>query len=97
MTRTERSSEVAGQFRRDYKAAVKSFGQSALDADLKPILALLLTDGELPASARDHALVGSWRGYRDVHIRPDLVLIYAKIGADTLQLARLASHSELDF
>jgi mRNA interferase YafQ len=34
-------------------------------------------------------------GYRECHIKPDLLLIYRKPGADTLRLARLGSHSEL--
>jgi len=42
----------------------------------------------------DHALSGNWQGYRDCHIKPDLVLIY-KIDDDTLKLARIGSHSEL--
>ncbi|MCG6138919.1 MAG: type II toxin-antitoxin system YafQ family toxin [Nostoc sp. LLA-1] len=43
-----------------------------------------------------HALTRSWRDFRDCHIRPDLVLIYKKIGDDRLLLARLGSHSELN-
>ena len=44
---------------------------------------------------RDHALSGDWAGYRECHIKPDLLLIYRKPDADTLRLARLGSHSEL--
>ena len=36
-------------------------------------------------------------GFRDCHIRPDLVLIYEKPDAHTLRLVRLGSHSELGF
>lgn len=38
---------------------------------------------------------GDWAGYRECHLKPDLLLIYGKLGADTLRLARLGSHSEL--
>jgi mRNA interferase YafQ len=44
---------------------------------------------------RDHDLGGDWAGYRECHVRPDLLLIYRKPDADTLRLARLGSHSEL--
>ena len=44
---------------------------------------------------RDHALSGDWAGFRDCHIKPDLVLIYAKPDGATLRLARLGSHSEV--
>jgi len=45
---------------------------------------------------RDHALTGNFQGLRDCHIRPDLVLIYAKPSPEILHLVRLGSHSELD-
>jgi mRNA interferase YafQ len=44
---------------------------------------------------RDHALTGTWSDHRDCHILPDLVLIYRKPDAETLELVRLGSHSEL--
>lgn len=34
---------------------------------------------------------------RDCHIGPDLVLVYRKLDAETLELVRLGSHSELSF
>lgn len=34
-------------------------------------------------------------GYRECHIKPDLLLIYRKVDDDRLVLARLGSHSEL--
>jgi len=43
----------------------------------------------------DHALSGDWAGYRECHIKPDLLVIYRKPGADTLRLARRGSHSDL--
>jgi mRNA interferase YafQ len=56
---------------------------------------VLLVDQVLPESNRDHVLGGDWAGYRECHIKPDLLLIYRKPDADTLRLARLGSHSEL--
>jgi len=49
----------------------------------------------LPGNHRDQALSGDWMGYRECHIKPDLLPIYRKPDADTLRLARLGSHSEL--
>ncbi|ABV85292.1 MULTISPECIES: type II toxin-antitoxin system mRNA interferase toxin, RelE/StbE family [spotted fever group] len=39
----------------------------------------------------------NWKDCRDCHIKPDLVLIYRKPDADTLELIRLGSHSALGF
>ena len=55
----------------------------------------LVSDMVLPESNRDHALSGDWAGYRECHVKPDLLLIYRKVDQATLRLARLGSHSEL--
>lgn len=49
----------------------------------------------LPEKNLDHGLSGEWNGYRECHIKPDLLLIYKKPDQFTLRLARLGSHSEL--
>lgn len=66
-----------------------------LDDVFKPVLIALTTDQLLDARYRDHDLSGDWAGYRECHIKPDLLLIYRKSDADTLRLARMGSHSEL--
>jgi mRNA interferase YafQ len=48
----------------------------------------------LEAKYVDHALVGNWKGFRDCHIKPDLVLIY-RTHEDCLQLARIGSHNDV--
>ena len=60
-------------------------------------LAVLAADQPLPWQFRDHALVGEWKGYRDCHIRGDLVLISRKPDEETLELIRLGTHAELGF
>jgi mRNA interferase YafQ len=36
-----------------------------------------LQNGEtLPEKYFGHALSGNWKGYRDFHIKPDLILVY---------------------
>ena len=91
-----RTIERSTAFKRDYKR-VKSTPRHAKDLDLllAAVLTLLLDDQTLPESNRDHLLSGDWAGYRDCHIKPDLLLIYRKPDADTLRLARLGSHSEI--
>ena len=70
------------------------YGKS-LDTLLNGILDLLEVGEVLPLNAVDHALVGKFVGYRDCHIKPDLILIYRKTDDDVLELLRLGSHSEL--
>lgn len=82
-------------FKRDYKRAIKGQRRTTLDTDLIPVLVALAADQALAPHYRDHDLSGEWAGYRDCHVRPDLVLIYRKPDAHTLRLARLGTHSEL--
>jgi mRNA interferase YafQ len=83
------------RFKRDYKREAKGRYRSTLDRDLRAVVSLLAADARLPDSYRDHALTGNWQDHRDCHLRPDLVLIYRKPDAGTLELVRLGSHSEL--
>jgi len=69
--------------------------RTTLADELKSVLLTLVTDQPLDAKFRDHDLTGDWAGYRECHVKPDLLLIYRKSEPDLLRLARLGSHSEL--
>ena len=90
-----RTIETGRRFRRDLKRERRGQHGARVDALLTSALEMLVADTPLPATYRDHSLTGEWDDHRDCHIRPDLVLIYRKPDADTLQLVRLGSHSEL--
>ena len=90
-----RTIKAGRRFRRDLRRERRGQQGAQLDALLLPVLDMLAEDTPLPASYRDHPLTGDWADHRDCHIRPDLVLIYAKPDADTLHLVRLGSRSEL--
>jgi mRNA interferase YafQ len=81
------------QFKRDYKKLQSSPRyRSDLGTLLPAILDKLVADQEL----KDHALTGEMAGFRECHLRPDLLLVYAKAEAPpSLILMRLGSHSEL--
>lgn len=87
-----RTIDRTNQFKRDYKRAKR--GNPKLDELLVPVIEQLAADGELPERLRDHTLSGEWKGYRECHVRPDLLLIYTK-PPQSLRLIRLGSHSEL--
>ena len=91
-----RTIERSSAFKRDYKRA-KATPRHSKDVNslVSTVVELILSGQVLPEKNRDHALSGDWVGYRECHIKPDLLLIYRKPDADTLRLARLGSHSEL--
>lgn len=84
-----RTIERSSIFRRDYKREAKGQHRATLGNDLVSVLNALANDNLLDARHRDHALGGDWSGFRECHIRPDLLLIYRKPDAEILQLARL--------
>lgn len=90
-----RTIERSTQFKRDYKREARGRHEVVLDALLIPILRALASDEPLEPRCRDHELSGDWSGYRDCHVKPDLVLIYRKPDEHTPRLARLGSHSEV--
>jgi mRNA interferase YafQ len=87
-----RTIEITVRFKRDYRREKKT--DPRLDDALRPVLDLLAADATLPSRLADHPLGGPWKGFRDCHVKPDLVLIYEK-AKNVLRLARLGSHSEL--
>lgn len=91
-----RTIERSTAFKRDYKRikATPRYHKN-LDSLLSDVLACLIADKALPERNYDHVLSGNWDGYRECHIKPDLLLIYQKPDKHTLRLARLGSHSEL--
>jgi len=80
-----------GQFSRDVKRMQKRGKE--LDK-LREIVRLLAEGTPLPASYRDHPLIGPWRPSRDCHIEPDWILIYTT-DKDSLRLERTGTHSDL--
>jgi mRNA interferase YafQ len=90
-----RKIEQSGQFKRDLKREGKGPHRQILQREFVAIVAKLAADEPLEPRHRDHALTGDWRGHRDCHVKPDLVLIYRKPDGATLQLVRLGSHAEL--
>lgn len=91
MRTIKRSSRFKKDFKRESRAG---HGQPFVDT-LTATIQQLAEDATLPPRLFDHALTGNWHGYRDCHIRPDIVLIYQKPDLNSLDLVRLGSHSEL--
>ena len=86
----ERAIRMSSQFKRDLKKQYLLLAS----AEWAEVLNLLVKGAELPEKYRDHQLTGNLNGYRECHIKPDLLLMYAQYD-DELHLARLGSHSEL--
>jgi len=84
---------VTSQFRKDLKRIKKQGYDLSL---LEEVLNTLQRREELGPPYRDHALIGNYKGFRECHIKPDWLLIYA-VSEEKLILtaSRTGSHSDL--
>lgn len=84
---------MTSQFKKDLKRINKWGKDLSL---LKQVLQILCEEKELGAKFRDHALTGNYIGFRECHVQPDWLLIYAIDKEDLILTAsRTGSHSDL--
>ncbi|WP_418968870.1 type II toxin-antitoxin system YafQ family toxin [Alloscardovia omnicolens] len=85
--------QTSTKFRKDYKRIKKRGYNLSL---LQDVLDKLCAHQSLESKYRDHALSGSYKGFRECHIQPDWLLIYA-IHDDQLILvaSRTGTHADL--
>ena len=78
-----------------FKSDMKAYKHNAsVCNELNNILLDLQYDLPLPAKYKDHALQGNWKGERDVHVKPDVVLIYHTTN-DEVICVRIGKHNKL--
>lgn len=84
---------TTAKFRKDYKRLKKRGYDLAL---LQEALEMLVRQESLPAKYRDHALTGSYLGFRECHIQPDWLFIY-RVEQDQLVLvaSETGTHADL--
>lgn len=90
-----RKTNRTAKFKKDYKREAKGQYRASLDADLLEAVSRLAADRLMLAKYQDHSLSGCWANHCECHLKPDLLLIYYRVGPDELWLVRLGSHSEL--
>lgn len=80
-------------FKRDYKR-IRKRGYDI--RRLEDVIETLAKELPLPKECRDHDWGGNWSGFRECHIEPDWLLVYAIDHNDlVLILSRTGSHSDL--
>ena len=90
-----RTIEWTNAFRRDYRRIRSTPRHRDIETLLPDIVTLLAENQPLSAKHHDHSLGGNWKGHRECHIKPDLLLIYKLPEEGTLRLVRMGSHSDL--
>lgn len=60
------------------------------------VIEILANGNVLPQKYKDHSLSGNYKGCKECHVRPDLLLIYRiNEGVLELTLVEIGSHSDL--
>ena len=81
------------KFRKDYKRIKKRGKDVSL---LEDILNKLLNEEPLEERHKDHALTGDYIGFRECHIQPDWLLVYAINEYELILTAsRTGTHADL--
>lgn len=61
---------------------------------LKAAIQRIVDKQPIPGQLKDHPLKGNWKGYRDLHLEPDWILIY-RVDEENLWLVRTGTHADL--
>lgn len=81
------------QYKKDVKLAKK---RNYNISELLEVVKKLSFGLPLEEKYKDHALEGNWKNHRELHIRPDWLLIYQiKDDILILELSRTGTHSDL--
>ncbi|MCL2323897.1 MAG: type II toxin-antitoxin system YafQ family toxin [Oscillospiraceae bacterium] len=85
--------QTTKQYRKDQKRAInRGLSLKLLD----DVLQVLKEGKSLDLKYNDHALIGNYTGFRECHVQPDFLLIYAiDKGKLILTGIRIGTHSDL--
>ncbi|ECZ5235310.1 type II toxin-antitoxin system YafQ family toxin [Salmonella enterica subsp. enterica serovar Enteritidis] len=83
----------ARTFKRDVKRLERV--EKNLAALLQPVLDMLQKGGPLDPRLLDHSLGCGWPDHRDLHLKPDLLIVYTHPCPNTVKLVRIGNHANL--
>ncbi|HLB56702.1 MAG TPA: type II toxin-antitoxin system YafQ family toxin [Coxiellaceae bacterium] len=79
-----------------FKKSLKKYQHKKIILEeLKYIVELLLNEKPIPTKYRDHELKGNHVGIRELHLKPDALLLYIKMDRKKITLMAIGSHSEI--
>ncbi|MCR4323034.1 MAG: type II toxin-antitoxin system YafQ family toxin [Candidatus Azambacteria bacterium] len=83
-------------YEKSYLKLLKSGAKKKVFDDIALVIDILACGEVLDAKYRDHKLQGDYTGYRECHIRADLLLVYQiREGALVLVLVDIGTHAYL--
>lgn len=86
----------AKSFRKSIKRLVQSKDSNVIKERLELIIETIRQRKVLGSTYKDHALRGAYVGYRECHIKPDVLLLYeVDESMSLITVVNIGSHSEL--
>lgn len=81
---------------KSFKKSLKKYkhNKKVLD-ELYHIVELLIEEKPIPTRYKDHGLVGNHKGIRELHLKPDDLLLYIHKAKQSITLLAMGSHSDL--
>ncbi|EMD0638838.1 type II toxin-antitoxin system YafQ family toxin [Salmonella enterica] len=83
----------AKTFKRDMKRLART--EKKLADLLQPVLETLQAGQALDSRFLDHGLGCGWPDHRDLHLKPDLLVVYTHPCPKTVKLVRIGNHANL--
>ncbi|ENQ1546101.1 type II toxin-antitoxin system YafQ family toxin [Salmonella enterica] len=84
---------MAKTFKRDMKRLTR--GNKTVSQLLEPVVDCLKAGAPLDAKWLDHGLGCGWPDHRDLHLKPDLILVYTRPCPNSVKLVRIGNHANL--
>ncbi|MBR4195316.1 MAG: type II toxin-antitoxin system YafQ family toxin [Synergistaceae bacterium] len=96
-TRRFRDVSQTKDFEKDWER-LEASGKHDMHRIKEAMSILAVNDGPMPPEWEDHELTGKFEGFRECHVKGDLLLVYRIQPASKIELlvfSRVATHSEL--
>lgn len=87
--------KIAFSSKFEKKVAKRSKRDDSLYSEIETVISLFEKCQKLPPHYRDHALRGEYRGFREFHLRFNLLVVYYDIEKNILLFHDIGTHEEL--
>lgn len=84
---------MAKSFKRDMKRLERV--HKDISGLLTPVIQAFQHGAQLDAKYLDHSLGCGWPDHRDLHLKPDLILVYTRPCPNSVKLVRIGNHANL--
>lgn len=87
--------KIAFSSKFEKKVEKRAKRDDSLYQEIETVISLFEKCQKLPVHYRDHALRGEYRGFREFHLRFNLLVVYYDIEKDILLFHDIGTHEEL--